>query len=95
MERASWFQFGLVGADASGGGLMERASCNSFPHWLPWCFTRGFMEWGIHRKLQLSCLMKGLMECALYFQFGWVGAVASGGGLMKRASCNSPRPVSS
>ena len=48
MERASWFQFGLVGADASGGGLMERASCNSFPHWLPWCFTRGFMEWGIH-----------------------------------------------
>ena len=24
MERASWFQFGLVGAEASGGGLMKR-----------------------------------------------------------------------
>ena len=23
MERASWFQFGLVGAEASGGGLMK------------------------------------------------------------------------
>ena len=31
MERASWFQFGLVGAEASGGGLMKRASCNSSP----------------------------------------------------------------
>ena len=40
MERASWFQFGLVGAEASGGGLMKRASCYSFPHWLPWCFMR-------------------------------------------------------
>ena len=46
MERASWFQFGLVGAEASGGGLMKRA-CNSFPHWLHCCFMRGLREWYI------------------------------------------------
>ena len=30
MERASSFQLGLAGAVASGGGLLERASHNSF-----------------------------------------------------------------
>ena len=58
MERASWFQFGLVGAVASGGGLMKRASCNSFSHWLHCCFMRGLME----RYIQLDwlgCFMRG------------------------------------
>ena len=47
MERASGFQFGLVGAEASGGGLMKRASCISFPDWLRCGFMRGLMEWYI------------------------------------------------
>ena len=58
MERASWFQFGLVGAEASGGGLMKRASCNSFPDWLHCCFVRGLMEWYIQLD-QLGCFMRG------------------------------------
>ena len=51
MERASWSQFGLVGAVASGGGLMKRASCDSFPRWWHCCFMRGLMEWYIQLEV--------------------------------------------